>query len=120
MIIKSLNMNQDPFIIIKNYRTRHYNESDEELTPVKAELPIKSERIALRQLDSGSLGQLNSGSLGSRNVAEMKKKVSEYREEDKENFIWLDDSEKCSMVMSCLPNPNQAKLINYADYDVGF
>lgn len=35
MIIKSLNMNQDPFIIIKNYRSRHYTESDEELTPVK-------------------------------------------------------------------------------------
>ena len=75
-------------------------------------MPIKSERIALRQLDSVSLGF--------RNGVEMRKKVSDYREEDKENYIWLDDSEKCSMVMSSLPNPNQAKLINYADYDVGF
>ena len=90
----------EPFVIIRNYRQQRQAALEEVAPP----------RMFLRELDPNTLV--------SRQPAV---KISHaYHEDDKENFNAMLELETGNELLKKIPSPNQATLIDYADYDCAF
>ena len=93
----------DPFVIVRNYRQQRQAAMEE---PVAVPPP----RMFLRELDPNTLV--------SRQLTA--KHAPIYREDDKENFNAMLELETGNELLKQIPSPNQATLIDYADYDCAF
>ena len=81
---------EDPFIIIKDHRTKQANQ-----------------RVCLRVLDA-NLMDTRTPNLVRRS----------YSYEDKENCMFLEDESQ--QMLKMLPKPSHSELINYSEYDLHF
>ncbi len=93
-------MQMDPFIIVRNYRQQRQC--------LEEPLPVPAPRLFLRELDPNALV--------SRHVP--LKRTLTYSHEDKENYCSFLEMDHREELIKKLPTPNQARLINYSDYDL--